>query len=383
MEASVVGNLAVGADGDLWFTMECAETFPKLGMPVPVTVRSFLGRLTPGGVVEGTTLDWHPLDLIAGADGRLWLAGGSGVTRVGADFSLASYSSGGSFALANGPDGNIWYTGGQTGLATVSTATGAVTERNLPGENPPFPSIVLFVTTGADGNLWLTGATYNGSLESPADWNWIGRYTPSGEFTEYRFPAPTGLPLLGRITAGPDGNVWFTEPGDYDHPGGKIGRIDRNGNVTEFATPTAGSMPSGITAGPDGNIWFTEPAVGKVGKLVLCPPTELCLAGGRFHVAAAFRRPSDQAPLPGHAVALTPDTGYFWFFDAANVEVVAKVLNGCQLGGSYWFFAGGLTNVEVALTVTDTHAGVVKTYANAQGTPIQPIQDTGAFSTCP
>ncbi len=382
MQASVVRTLAFGSDGNLWFTMDCTEAAPKLGFPLPVTIRSFLGRLTAAGV-EGIQLDLHPMDLLGGADGNLWLTGGIGLTRVGIDFSAAAFSSGQSFALANGPDRNVWYTGGRTGLATVSTSTGLVTERTLTGEQTPFPSIALFVTTGPDGNVWLTGATFNGDLESPGYWNWIGRYTPSGQFTEYRFPTLTGLPLLGRITAGPDGNVWFTEPGDYDHPGGKIGRIDPNGNVTEFATPTAGSMPSGITTGPDGNIWFTEPAASKVGKLVLCPPTELCLAGARFHVEATFRRPSDPAPLPGNAVSLTPGAGYFWFFDAANIEVVAKVLNGCQLGSSYWFFASGLTNVEVVLTVTDTRADVVKTYTNAQGTPFQPIQDTGAFSTCP
>jgi Alcohol dehydrogenase GroES-like domain len=85
----------------------------------------------------------------------------------------------------------------------------------------------------------------------------------------------------------------------------------------------------------------------------------------------------------GRGVALTPDTGYFWFFDAANVEVVIKVLNGCGSNSRYWTFAGGLTDVNVILTVTDTQTGVIKTYTNPQGTPFQPIQDTDAFATCP
>jgi hypothetical protein len=45
--------------------------------------------------------------------------------------------------------------------------------------------------------------------------------------------------------------------------------------------------------------------------------------------------------------------------------------------------AGGLTDVNVILTVTDTQTGVIKTYTNPQGTPFQPIQDTDAFATCP
>ena len=28
--------------------------------------------------------------------------------------------------------------------------------------------------------------------------------------------------------------------------------------ITEFAIPTANASPRGITAGPDGNLWFTE-----------------------------------------------------------------------------------------------------------------------------
>jgi hypothetical protein len=85
----------------------------------------------------------------------------------------------------------------------------------------------------------------------------------------------------------------------------------------------------------------------------------------------------------GHAVPLTGDTGYFWFFNAANVEMVVKVLDGCGLNGRYWVFAGGLTNVRVVTTVTDTRTGAVKTYTNPQGTPFQPLQDTAAFATCP
>src|SRR6266516_3008942 len=59
---------------------------------------------------------------------------------------------------------------------------------------------------------------------------------------------------LANITAGPDGNLWFTEP-NID----RIGRITPAGVVTEFSAGiTAGARPYDITAGPDGNLWFTE-----------------------------------------------------------------------------------------------------------------------------
>ena len=80
-------------------------------------------------------------------------------------------------------------------------------------------------------------------------------------------------------------------------------------------------------------------------------------------------------------VGLTGDSGYFWFFDAANIELVVKVLDACTLG-NFWVFAGGLTNVGVTLIVEDTQTGATKTYNNAIGTPFAPLQDTKAFS-CP
>ena len=82
-------------------------------------------------------------------------------------------------------------------------------------------------------------------------------------------------------------------------------------------------------------------------------------------------------------MALTPDSGYFWFFDPANVELTVKVLNGCAVNNHYWVFAAGLTNVNVVLTVTDTQTGQTKSYTNPQGRTYLTILDTGAFATCP
>ncbi|HZF10572.1 MAG TPA: PKD domain-containing protein [Thermoanaerobaculia bacterium] len=107
----------------------------------------------------------------------------------------------------------------------------------------------------------------------------------------------------------------------------------------------------------------------------------LCLGGNRFAVDVTWHTPAGQTG-PGEAVALTSDTGYFWFFNDANVEMILKVLNGCTLNNHFWVFAGGLTNVRVDITVTDTATGTSKTYHNPQNTAFQPIQDTSAFATC-
>ncbi len=109
--------------------------------------------------------------------------------------------------------------------------------------------------------------------------------------------------------------------------------------------------------------------------------TALCLQSQRFEVSATFRADDGQAGM-AQAVPLTSDTGYLWFFAAANVEAVIKVLDGCALNQHFWVFAGGLTNVRTAITVTDTQTGIPKTYVNPLDTEFQPIQDTAAFA-CP
>ena len=119
------------------------------------------------------------------------------------------------------------------------------------------------------------------------------------------------------------------------------------------------------------------------GQQVDCIPsdTTLCLNDNRFMVEVDWRTQSDTDS--GRKFKLTSDTGYFWFFDPDNVEMVIKVLNACDFANRFWVFAGGLTNVEVDITVTDTETGTMNLYQNPLNQPFQPIQDTAAFNTCP
>jgi hypothetical protein len=126
----------------------------------------------------------------------------------------------------------------------------------------------------------------------------------------------------------------------------------------------------------------SQPVAGAAVAACQNESTALCLNSSRFRVTMRFTT-SGGPSTDAQAVPLTTDTGYFWFFDEGNVETVVKVLNGCALNQRYWVFAGGLTDVEVVLTITDTVTGQVKTYSNLQGTAFQPIQDTSAFATCP
>src|SRR5262249_12043911 len=106
-------------------------------------------------------------------------------------------------------------------------------------------------------------------------------------------------------------------------------------------------------------------------------PDQLCLAGGRFAVRVSWRDFSGRTG-EGTALPLTPDTGTFSFFDAGNVELLVKVLDGRPLNGKFWLFYGALSNVEYMLTVTDTATGQVKRYPNPAGR-FASVADTSAF----
>jgi streptogramin lyase len=144
------------------------------------------------------------------------------------------------------------------------------------------------ITAGPDGNLWFT----------ERDANRIGVMSPDGTLlAEYQVPTSNSAPEF--IVAGPDGNVWFTE-----WRAGKIARITPDGAITEFPTPTPNSAPTYITAGPDGNLWYTEYYASQIG--VITPDGD----------QAEFPLPTDGA----HPIGITsgPD-GNLWFTEfAAN-----------------------------------------------------------------
>lgn len=151
-------------------------------------------------------------------------------------------------------------------------------------------------------------------------------------------------------------------------------------NLDEVLRLVTGSPWASGSGSPPPVSTFTGEAEGSGGACVTTP-TSLCVNDNRFRVEVDWTSPSDSGV--GQTVKLTSDTGYFWFFNSENVEMVLKILNACNFSGHFWVFAGGLTNVEANITVTDTETGAVRFYQNPLNQAFQPIQDTTAFATCP
>ena len=379
-------EITAGPDGNMWFT----EYPPRIG------------RITAtGDVTEFDVPDAFLLySITTGPDGSLWFT----ATRGGAEEYIGRITTAGVVTeflvptraaglggIAPGPDGNLWFTEQVVNKIGRVTTNGHFTEFSLPPcqgfLNSCYPQGIV---AGPDGNLWVTSLAFNN----------LWRVTTSGAITELP-GSPAAKIVVGPdakfwtspsqyegITAGPDGNVWTTAlygpPWDSQDQFSRIVRTTPRGVTTEFPLPIEKSVAQGIASGSDGNVWFTETT--RIGRFNLrVPPgpcigdsTTLCLNNNRFKVQAAWSVPSQGTSGGGSAVRLTGDTGYFWFFNPDNVELVLKVLDGTALNGCDWVFYGALSDVQYTIVVTDTETGVVTPYANFAGT-LASVADTSAF----
>jgi uncharacterized repeat protein (TIGR01451 family) len=211
----------------------------------------------------------------------------------------------------------------------------------------PTPSNSGFLeglTAGPDGNLWYT--QYSGDV--------IGRVTTAGVITEFAVPSTS---TDWGIHAGSDGALWFRE-----RDSGKMGRSTVSGSITEFPANTGqGLFPGDVTLGPDGNIWF---ASGNSYVGIMTP-------------AGVF----SQVSTPGQTNGITrgPDGNIWATDDRGELERITPVthvvtsfvvpgasgfLDGITTGpdGNLWF-ADGFNN----LVGKSTTGGSVTTYPNSGG----------------
>ena len=272
-------GITAGPDGNIWFTELNGNKVVKIDPANPTVITSF----------TLPTANSQPWGITAGADhGNLWLTANSMATGWAgspqpaylSEFQIPTANSS-PLGITAGPYGYVWFVqknSGQVGkivppsglnrvdlLATgpgpmgsrrAATATSGSPRRTAtrsagsrppassPSSRSPPPQPPIGITAGPDGNLWFTEST-------PATRS-AGSRPRRRRHRVPRPRPPTALP--GGITAGPDGNLWFTEAGgqpDRAHH-------DRGARITEFTSADRRGPPVGDRAGPDGNLWFTE-----------------------------------------------------------------------------------------------------------------------------
>ena len=134
----------------------------------------------------------------------------------------------------------------------AASASPIITEFTATPEAFNFPIQPQEITAGPDGNLWYTDGSPH-----------VYKMSPSRAVVGF-YPTTGGAEGI----AADDGVLWVT-----GSESGSIGCITPSGMIEEFEVPSATSHPDldGITVGPDGNLWFTEAALNRIGRLVPSP----------------------------------------------------------------------------------------------------------------
>jgi streptogramin lyase len=319
-----VGSLTTGSDGNVWFTSS-----GQIGMINPKTGVVSQFTLPGAASAEGIT---------TGPDGNIWFAGytGSGMIAVPGIFTNSGATTSGVIGMINvtthaitefpdlmpntaanqittGPDGNLWFANdGTNDIGIFDPTTHAFTEVLVPGPGPYYSAGAI--TTGPDGNIWVVMG------EDPG--NTIARIDPTTHaVTEFSVPLPPGSPgipgaLLDGITAGPDGNIWFTALG-VGNPN-QIGMINLTTDaITMVPAPLAGES---ITAGPDGDLWSISWTGNSI--TMLDPTTDEITT---FPVSVPI-------PSPIGSILIVGPDGNLWF--AAPGNPLIGVFDPGDLGGS-------------------------------------------------
>ncbi len=163
----------------------------------------------------------------------------------------------------------------------------------------------------------------------------------------------------------------------YVNPAGTYASV---GDTAAFgplgASATGGPPPTDEVAATGGETTWL--AAGEASGACAASATRLCLRDGRFAVEASWRDFQGNEGVGAATPWSGGETGTFWFFDAANVELIVKVLDGTPINGRFWVYFGALSNVEYRVTVTDTVTGAVRTYFNPAGT-FASVGDVDAF----
>ena len=181
-----------------------------------------------------------PFAITTGSDGNLWFtenqAGQIGMinptTHAVTEFTIPTASSG-PMGIVAGPDGNLWFTeanANQIGMIDLTTHT--ISEFALPTASSQ-PSEI---TAGPDGNLWFTELAAGK----------IASINPATHTVTESLSCPP--PVRRPACCGSDGNSCRGEQQQQDRLNG-------------IRDSHGGRSAHGVTAGPDGNIWFTENGV--------------------------------------------------------------------------------------------------------------------------
>lgn len=333
--------IAVGPDGRLWFT----DTVPD-----EATKKISIGRAT---FKVGVTKFAIPL------------SGGGGIATVTQPQ-----------AIATGPGNALWFTDqGHTAdghnLVGRITTSGEVTEFPVPsiGAEP------TGIAEGSDGNMWFTEPGVSK----------IARVTEGGQVTE--FPVPGVVATINNLALAPDGNLWFAA----NPPA--VGWITPTGAVGSFDPPfpTEGAAEY-LLPGPGEQMWFADnglsgrfAAVSYLGHFTL---PRIPGAAGPPAISGSTTAGMKLAATSGAWTNSPTEITYRWLLcDAAGNACAALgdgtgpsyLLTGADVGHTLRVAVSAAT-VAGSGAQTSAPSGLVNAAATEPPTKV-PLKTVGAFLT--
>jgi virginiamycin B lyase len=191
----------------------------------------------------------------SGPEGYVWFTDTDAVGKISSAGVVTEYAQGipagdtPADSITLGSDRALWFclTGASPAIGRIDPNTGQITHFALTS-NPSS------VTEGPDGNVWF--------IAGPAA---IGYITPSGTVAELTSGFTSGTPEIEAIAPGPGKTIWFLDNGSQY----SVGHVDLSKTPYTLSETSAGVDPlavlGNLTAGPDGNVWFT--ASDEIGKV--------------------------------------------------------------------------------------------------------------------
>jgi len=181
-----------------------------------------------------------------------------------------------SFYISAGPGKTgVWYTAAGTGSLTevgqvaAGSDTPASYQKNIIQAGQQGEAGLGPITQGPDQNLWFVQSAEPSSAGAGVVYRISSGVGDSGDgkIGTVKYNRAGGvLPVLGGITSGPKGRLWFTESSGAVGAPEEIGSIGVHGGVTP-GIPARPDIPGAITEGPGGNLYFTEPNNETIAKL--------------------------------------------------------------------------------------------------------------------
>jgi streptogramin lyase len=340
-------QLAVGSDGNLWFTEPGSDqvgTFSPTGHTVSSQVYTTATEGDPTGIAAttGTSASlWFTLNAV-GQIGKVV----PGLSTAQVLSESGNYHSSAGITTANG---DIWVTlPGANEVLDYNPATGAVVNDSLSPANINISGFNSQIAAGADGNLWFT--------EPGA----IGIFNPRTDkvIGQVSLPMVAGTQMPESIAIGPDGNMWFTESTSTSSAVGVINTATEQ-YVTEFAL-SGSAKPDGITAGPDNNVWFTESGSGAIGEIVvnsMSDPT-LDTLGTSIAIPVSGQTGGVVSSPDPLGITAGPD-GNLWFADRSGAIGVVTLNASPHFGLSSAPISSITAGTDFGLTISDEYSPTV------------------------